>query len=383
MLLYVHVPFCRQKCTYCSFFSQSYIPEAVSLYLKGLELEIQFWAKTFNFPKVSSIYFGGGTPSLLSSQEFSTIVNWIYKYFQLEKDLEFSLEVNPESGRDETKLKTWLSAGVNRISLGIQSFDPAKLKLLGRIHSVTQAKQAFFALRKAGVKNISIDLIFGLPEQSPWTWWQELKQAVYLKPEHISCYGLSLEPATPLFENKHKYSWPEEKELAKMYVSGAEYLEAWGYLQYEISNFAKMGFKCKHNWGYWQGKDFLGLGPSAVSTVKNKRWQNPSNLKLYAQMAEQGWDVLSKEEIVGSKRINEVIMLSLRTVQGLDLKKINKLVGTNFVKRYQSLIAVCQQHGLLKLSRGYLRLTKAGMVLSDTIIPKFFWEEAKNEPLGS
>ncbi|WP_456324068.1 radical SAM family heme chaperone HemW [Desulfonauticus submarinus] len=377
MLLYIHFPFCLKKCNYCAFFSLEYVPEMVELYLKGLEQEIYFWSRYFHSPRVHSIYIGGGTPSLLKEQELDRIVSLIYKNFAVERQIEFSLEVNPESCKPKDKLVVWKNIGVNRVSLGVQSFDPESLFLLGRIHNLKQVRESYFLLRGIGFKNINLDLMFGLPKQTVKRWLEELKQAIRLKPEHLSCYGFTFEQGTYLCENKKNYKWPDEEEVSRMYIYGGEYLEANGYIQYEISNFSRMGYRCLHNLGYWEGQDFLGLGPSAVSTINSKRWQNPANIKEYVLMVENGCLLREREKINRVKKINEFIMLSLRTTKGLNVREFYKLTGINFFKKFESVICLLHKNRLISIRDGYLRLTRTGMLLSDSIIPRFFMEEKR------
>jgi len=374
MLLYVHFPFCRKKCNYCAFFSQKLVPEMVQIYLTSLKNEIIFWSNEFNFPAISSIYLGGGTPSLLSSEILDQIINWINKYFHLAPGLEFTLEANPESLDKKEKVSALRKIGVNRISLGIQSLNDEDLNFLGRVHTAKQAQTSFRLLREAGFANISLDFIWGLPGQTLPKWLGMLKKVVKLKPEHISCYALTIEPGTKLAQIKDKLTLPDENEQGKMYVYGGELLESEGYLQYEISNFARIGYSCRHNQGYWDGQDFLGLGPSAVSTIKDKRWQNPANIKDYQKLVEQKFKGLEYEFLDEKKKTNELVMLSLRTSKGLKLKTYRQLTGKNFVQEYATLVNLLHKNHLIRLCNGYLRLTKTGMLVSDTIIERFMEE---------
>ncbi|WP_457571341.1 radical SAM family heme chaperone HemW [Desulfovulcanus sp.] len=371
MLLYVHFPFCRKKCNYCAFFSQKLVPEMVQTYLTSLKNEIVFWSKKFNSPTISSIYFGGGTPSLLSSEVLDQITNWIYKYFQPSTNLEFTLEGNPESLNKREKVLALKKMGINRISLGVQSLNDEDLIFLGRLHTASQAVSAFNMLREAGFANINLDFIWGMPDQTIGKWLDILKRAIKLKPEHFSCYGLNIEPGTRLDEIKDSFSLPKEDEQGKMYIYGAELLESEGYIQYEISNFARIGYLCMHNQGYWDGQDFLGLGPSAVSTIKHKRWQTPANIKDYQNLVKQNFKGLEYEYLDQKKRVNELVMLSLRTTRGLKLKTYRRLTGKNFVKEYATLINLLHKNHLIRLCNGYLRLTKTGMLVSNTIIEQF------------
>jgi len=346
----------------------------VQIYLTSLKNEIIFWSNEFNFPAISSIYLGGGTPSLLSSEILDQIINWINKYFHLAPGLEFTLEANPESLDKKEKVSALRKIGVNRISLGIQSLNDEDLNFLGRVHTAKQAQTSFRLLREAGFANISLDFIWGLPGQTLPKWLGMLKKVVKLKPEHISCYALTIEPGTKLAQIKDKLTLPDENEQGKMYVYGGELLESEGYLQYEISNFARIGYSCRHNQGYWDGQDFLGLGPSAVSTIKDKRWQNPANIKDYQKLVEQKFKGLEYEFLDEKKKTNELVMLSLRTSKGLKLKTYRQLTGKNFVQEYATLVNLLHKNHLIRLCNGYLRLTKTGMLVSDTIIERFMEE---------
>lgn len=376
MLIYIHFPFCVQKCKYCAFFSKEFVPEMGEIYFKALLAEIEFWAKSLGPKSIESIYIGGGTPSLFPSSWLEEVLTNLFNRFRVPSKIEITLEVNPDSC-SEDKVKFWKSLGINRVSLGVQSFFEDNLRLLGRVHNSSQSRQAYYLLRKSGFKNINLDLMFGLPGQSVGRWMEEIKKGISLRPEHFSCYGFSLEPGTYFALNKEKFSWPSEEEFAKMFIYGSEYLEGAGYLQYEISNFARMGYACQHNLGYWEGKNFLGLGPSAVSTINGRRWQNPSNVKKYALRVSKGFKNLPLEKITGVKAINEMIMLSLRTCKGLSLKKFKRKTGISFTEHFAKSLEVMYQKRLVSFRKGYVRLTREGMLLSNSIIPHFFWEEQK------
>lgn len=350
------------------------MPEMVEIYEQALLQEIDFWARNLGSRQIESIYLGGGTPSLCSLSFLKQVLEKIHHYFKVPSPIEFTLEANPESCKKE-QVKGWYQLGVNRVSLGIQSFTEENLKLLGRIHSLKESRKAYYLLRQTGFKNINFDLMFGLPGQSVGKWLEEVKMGVSLRPEHFSCYGFTLEPGTYFAEKEKDYLWPLEEEVAKMYLYGAEYLESAGYLQYEISNYARMGYNAQHNVGYWEGADFLGLGPSAVSTIGQKRWQNPPNIKQYALEVEQGFKGLKVERIEGIKEVNEMVMLSLRTCKGLSLKKFRQKTGLNFTQIFQKSLEVLYNKGLISFRKGYVRLTRPGLLLSDSIIPQFFLEE--------
>jgi oxygen-independent coproporphyrinogen-3 oxidase len=379
MRLYVHIPFCRRKCTYCAFFSQKLIYESKEFFLAGLEHEIRRRAGEVAQTGIRSIYFGGGTPSVLDIPDLERIVTAIHREFSVPDGLEFTLEGNPESLHSRDYIRGLKQLGVNRVSMGLQSLNPERLEILGRLHTARQGLDALRTVQDAGLENVGVDLIWGLPGQTPAQWLEELKTVVGYEPKHISCYGLSLEPGTELSGRVRagELILPGEAEQARMYIYGAEYLEGAGMLQYEISNFARMGFCCSHNLAYWQGEDFLGLGPSAVSTLNGYRVQNAANIKDYAHAAEYGPGMEKWERISGEKALQEMIMLSLRTSRGLSLREYRQASGREFCTVYRNLIQALYDNNLIRIANGYLRLTKNGMLVSDAIIGRILdskWE---------
>jgi oxygen-independent coproporphyrinogen-3 oxidase len=274
-------------------------------------------------------------------------------------------------------LKTLVALGMNRISLGVQTLNDDCLRTLGRRHTQKQALEAVHHVRQAGFNNLNLDFIWGLPGQTAQAWMEQLKLLVRLKPEHLSCYGLSIEPGT-VFERiqaQNQLSLPPESEQAKMFVHGAEYLEAQGFLHYEISNFSRLGFACRHNQGYWDGIDYLGLGPAAVSTIKGRRWGNPKTLPLYALALDQGSLGDEAEELTPEIQIREKIMLALRTTRGLNVKKYQKWTGRDFIQTHAALIHTLRQNSLARLSRGYFRFTKNGLLVSNSILERVLERE--------
>ncbi|TVR01948.1 MAG: radical SAM family heme chaperone HemW [Desulfovibrionales bacterium] len=387
MLLYLHIPFCRSKCGYCSFFSIPN-PAAADLdaYLGALEAEIALWGtrldRTGVQRPISSVYIGGGTPSLLSLAQVERVATTLSRSFKLNPSLEWSMEANPDSAADLEFLRGLLTLGVNRLSLGLQSLDNAKLEVLGRRHQASQGVRMVETARKAGFGNISVDLIWGLPGQRALEWLRELETVVKLQPQHISCYGLTLEEQTPLAqaEAAGRVLLPPESEQAKMFLHGAELLEANGYLQYEISNFSRMGFTCRHNQGYWQSQSYLGLGAGAVSTLGGMRWENPKNLQVYAKQVRKGDIGGSPRALSPADKAKELVMLSLRTTQGLDLQVYQQHTGQNFLRQHRSLVQVLRQNDLIRIHSGLLRLTRSGMLVSNTILERFLQEIPDNLP---
>jgi len=374
MLVYVHVPFCASKCRYCGFCSWQPRPGEMELYGRALLQEIEHWRRRLGRRKMETLFIGGGTPSLLPAPALGALFKALDRAFGIPRDIEITMEANPESAAASGYLKEVRSLGVNRLSLGVQSLSDEMLKALGRAHSSKQALKAVNAARSAGFTNLSLDFIWGLPGQRLSQWLGDLKQAVQLRPEHLSCYGLTLEPGAPLTESveRGEVALPEETEQSKMFVYGAEFLEGHGYMQYEISNFGQMGYLSVHNQGYWAGKDYLGLGPSAVSTIHGRRWANPEDLEEYARRALAGNLDAEAEVIDREIRARERLMLSLRTSKGLGLRDFKALSGVDLVKENPRLIQARIQKDLVRIRDGRLRLTRTGMVVSNTILERLF-----------
>ena len=385
MQLYIHVPFCRARCRYCTFHSlalgkNSAAPSLVRQYVDTLLLELALWGDRLGSQTISTVFFGGGTPSILPVQAVAAVIARIRRYFELEKGAEITLEGNPESLLERNYLADLISAGINRISVGMQSFHAPHLKMLGRIHSASDAVHTVMAARSAGAQNVSLDLMWGLPGQGVRQWLMMLREVLRLRPEHLSLYALTLEAGTPLEEDwrQGKVELPPERDQALMYVEGAQLLEAAGYIHYEISNFARMGFQCRHNVGYWEGADYLGLGPSATSTLSGRRWTNPHVALEWAAAVKSGVLDADAEVLSPQTRVLELIMLRLRTSRGLRVKAYRDLTGRDFLRDHKSLIHALHERGLIRIRNGYLRFTRSGMLVSNSILAKFFADtEAK------
>ncbi|MFZ5428224.1 MAG: radical SAM family heme chaperone HemW [Thermodesulfobacteriota bacterium] len=377
MLLYVHVPFCAAKCRYCAFSSQVMDMDALDAWEQAVAAEAAHYGRMLGKPAVETVYLGGGTPSLLPPWAFERLLRSLKRNFAIPKDIEFTLEANPESAVDMDLMKLWRGAGVNRVSLGVQSLNEAGLAMLGRPHSVADVHASVQRLRAAGFANLSVDLIWGLPGQRLKTWLDTLKAAVRLGPEHISAYGLTLERGTELSRRVAEggLGLPPDDEAAKMYVHGGDFLEEQGYLHYEISNFARMGYASLHNQGYWQGKEYLGLGPSAVSTIAGKRWENPRSVAEYAEAArDRRWGA-DAEELTPEVRGRELLMLALRTSQGMRLSEYRRLTGRDLVAAEGKLLGALRQKGLVRIKDGSLKLTRQGLLVSNQIIGRILFPE--------
>lgn len=348
--------------------------EALPAYVETLFSELALWGDRLGNAPVETIFFGGGTPSLLPPHVVAAILDRVHRTFSVAPGAEISLEANPESLSNRQQARALYNAGVNRLSLGVQALDDALLHLMGRPHRARDAIRAFNAARDAGFTNISLDFIWGLPGQRLRQWLDQLREVVRLRPEHLSCYGLTLEEGTPLTADVESGSitLPVEREQAAMFMQGAERLEEAGYLQYEISNFARMGFQCHHNLGYWEGRDYLGLGPSATSTIDGLRWTNPYDHGAWHESVRTGRIGADAERLDLTVRVLELVMLRLRTTRGLRVKAYRELTGRDFLRDHKPLVHLLHRNGLVRIRDGYLRLTRNGMLVSNSILERFF-----------
>lgn len=381
MLIYIHVPFCKSRCNYCAFHSQTLEPglapaasPMLRQYVDTLLLEIAHYADLYGGETVQSVFFGGGTPSLLPAKVLDIIMNRLTKYFSLTPKAEITLEANPESLRGRNALPDYFKSGINRLSLGLQSLDDQALRVLGRPHRVQDSINAIAQAREAGFANISVDLMWGLPGQSMRQWLQTLKDVTRLGPDHISSYCLTLEPGTKMERDVDAgaLQLPPERDQSIMFMQGAAFLEANGYLHYEISNFGRMGFHCRHNLGYWEGSPYLGFGPSATSTIGDRRWTNPANLDAWSQKVQTGAAATKVEILTPKTRALELVMLRLRTARGLRLKAYRDMTGRDFLKDHQRFVQAMHENGLVRIRNGYLSLTRSGMLVSNTVISNLF-----------
>ena len=279
--LYIHIPFCKQKCVYCDFYSLSRSESRMDDYVDALCAHLTETAPFAAGHLVDTVYFGGGTPSYLGEKRLVKILKTVLKRYQVSRDAEITLEANPDSAGDWKALKALRKAGFNRISLGMQSACDQELQSIGRIHTMAQVRQAVEAARKAQFDNLSLDLIYGLPGQTRQRWMENLAAAVDLAPEHLSCYGLKVEEGTPLYTRRDTADLPDDEAQADMYLDTVDYLLRHGYRQYEISNFARPGFSSRHNRKYWALEEYLGFGPGAHSDFGGVRYGYALDLESY------------------------------------------------------------------------------------------------------
>lgn len=368
MLLYVHVPFCVRKCGYCAFHSGPFSPDAAAAFVELAVRQMGDWGRTLGRVEVETVYFGGGTPSLLEPGQIEAMLRSAQDCFDLDAEAEITLEANPDSVLRPGFLGSLRGLGVNRLSLGVQSLQDDLLAMLGRPHDARQARLAVEAARDSGFSNLSLDLIWGLPGQTLEGWMADLAEAVALAPEHLSCYGLSLEEGTALARKVEEgdLDLPDEESQALMYLDGSRLLESAGYAHYEISNYARPGCQSRHNEGYWAGKDYLGLGPAAVSTIGNRRWSNPAAWGEYAAAVTGGGE--ANEEVLSARTgRQEMVMLALRRARGLDLEKFKATTGTEFPWRHPA-VEQLRSSGLARRRDGHLQLTREGMLVSNSVI---------------
>jgi oxygen-independent coproporphyrinogen-3 oxidase len=371
--LYFHIPYCEHKCVYCDFYSIENMA-SMEQFISALEAEIVLRAEEFSTKEnIETIFFGGGTPSLLSRQQLERIFNLLAKHYRIEPNAEITCESNPGTV-EQQKLKDFYSIGFNRISFGIQSFFEDDLKFLTRIHSAEEAERAVDNAYRAGFENVNVDLIFALPNQTPARWKENLRRAIALNPKHISAYALIVEEQTPLAVMvKNKLVAPlSPDEDAALYEITIETLTSNGYQQYEVSNFSRPGFECRHNIRYWDHSNYLGFGPSAHSFWKDsantgRRWWNVRSIQSYCDSIERNeFPVGGSEEIDTSKFLHEEIFLGLRSA-GIDEERIQQLFGDSVLEIKKPLLFNMEREGLLRRQNNVIVLTGKGYAVCDEI----------------
>ena len=394
--LYIHIPFCVRKCNYCDFLSFSSDERTQIAYADALIREIEFYGPQMSNYTINTIFVGGGTPTWLNEDKMVEILDAVYTYFNVLPEAEVTMECNPGTVTS-SKLEKYRRAGVNRLSIGLQSADDEELKLLGRIHTFEQFLKTYEMARNAGFGNINVDLISGIPYQTVEKFLHTLQKVVRLKPEHISAYSLIIEKGTPFYE-AYKFDavkqeagmptevLPTEDEVYRIYKMTQHYLAQAGYAQYEISNFAHPGFECEHNIGYWTRANYLGLGLGAASLVENVRYSNTSNLYEYIENANNvQWVEQSQEEmtitgtnlhvsvdVVSRKaQMEEFMFLGLRQTGGVTRQQFEAAFGIPIDGIYKSALGHLRNEGLLDTSEGKIVLTEKGMDLSNYALAQF------------
>lgn len=370
--LYVHIPFCVRKCQYCDFLSGPSDEETKDRYIEALLKEIRAAEHTEDY-EIVSVFIGGGTPSALKAEAIASIMRTLQEKFFFCEDAEVTIEANPGTV-DLEKLTIYRNVGINRLSLGLQSTDAEELKLLGRIHSYEEFLKSYEWAREAGFSNINIDLMFAIPGQTGEAWRQHLYQVAELNPEHISAYSLIIEEGTPFAEQN--LDLPDEDTEYQMYEDTAEILERYGYRQYEISNYAKQGYMCRHNAGYWQRLEYLGFGLGASSLYGGMRFSNTHQMPEYLKESRNP-DQIRKDVTVLSRneQIEEFMFLGLRMTDGISEKKFEENFNVRLMDIYGDILQKYEETGFMEHIETKWRLTRKGIHVSNHILADFLLDE--------
>lgn len=411
--LYVHIPFCIRKCAYCDFLSGPADEAVREQYVDALVREIRSYRKWFADYRVSTIFTGGGTPSILSPGQIQDIFAALRENFTVDTGAEITIEANPGTVTEE-KIRAWKAAGVNRVSIGLQSAKDEELRMLGRIHDYRQFLDTWEMVRGAGIDNANIDLIFAIPGQTPKSWEETLRKTAELSPEHLSVYSLIIEEGTPFYDmygeasecmrsgngeeekeatadqREHEgESWahvykppagvriprlPDEETERRMYEDTAAILQEYGYSRYEISNYAKPGCECRHNMGYWQRKEYLGIGLGASSLIRNTRFCRSFDLTGYlsgAGPAENFWE--EREELTVKDEMEEFMFLGLRMMRGVSKSEFLRLFGIPMDQVYGEPLYKMEKNGLLEITEDRVRLTESGIHISNYVFAQFLF----------
>lgn len=370
--LYVHIPFCVRKCQYCDFLSGPSDEETKDRYIEALLKEIRAAEHTEDY-EIVSVFIGGGTPSALKAEAIASIMRTLQEKFFFCEDAEVTIEANPGTV-DLEKLTIYRNVGINRLSLGLQSTDAEELKLLGRIHSYEEFLKSYEWAREAGFSNINIDLMFAIPGQTGEAWRQHLYQVAELNPEHISAYSLIIEEGTPFAEQN--LDLPDEDTEYQMYEDTAEILERYGYRQYEISNYAKQGYMCRHNAGYWQRREYLGFGLGASSLYRGMRFSNTRRMQEYLKESRNP-DQIRKDVTVllRNERIEEFMFLGLRMTEGISEKKFEENFDVRLMDVYGNILQKYEETGFMEHIETKWRLTRKGIHVSNHILADFLLDE--------
>lgn len=376
--LYLHIPFCVSKCKYCDFLSAPSGEEQRQIYVERLCRRIRYWSDVIhNYGyEIVSIFVGGGTPSILTEAQITQVFEAVHESFPIREDAEITLEMNP--GTDvKDKLPVYRKLGINRLSMGLQSADNKELKCLGRIHTYEDFRQVYQWAREAGFTNVNVDLMSAIPGQTLESYEDTLRKVADLEPEHISAYSLIIEEGTPFYERygegRHAEELPDEDTERQMYVRTREILEDYGYHRYEISNYAKDGYECRHNLGYWDRKEYLGLGAGASSLMDHIRWKEPDHIGpsmgLVLEEREDFTRLSRKDEM------EEFMFLGLRKIKGVSEQDFYKSFKVSMDEEYKDNIENLIKEGLLVREEDRIRLTDQGIDLSNYALSQFLLGE--------
>lgn len=391
--LYIHIPFCIRKCAYCDFLSFAAPERAYREYVDKLIEEIHGQSGNFAGYCVTTVFVGGGTPSVLPAFLIEELFAVLYQCFDIAEDAEITLEANPGTLTME-KLEVYRQSGINRLSLGLQSADDQELRYLGRIHSYDDFLKSYQRARQAGFDNINVDLMSALPGQTVHSWKTTLRKVMMLRPEHISAYSLIIEEGTPFYgrygqaipESGESALWslpnlPDEDTDREMYHLTREIMEAQGYGRYEISNYARPGYECRHNIGYWNGTEYLGLGLGASSYTFDFRYHNTADFKEYLSLDlyESGSAARDIKELSLEERMEEFMFLGLRMMQGVSGSEFLERFGQNMWNVYSTVLPKLQEQGLIEVNAPWVRLTELGIDVSNAVLCEFLLEKAEEE----
>ena len=373
--LYIHIPYCIHKCGYCDFNSHPIKQDEMNHYIDALVAEMKHYAKTYsNTNIIRTIFLGGGTPTTLTVYQLERILKECVSEFTVASDAEITIEANPAT-IDIEQLKSIRQTGYNRISIGVQSFDKAELKLLDRAHGPEEIHSTVDRARKAGFDNLSLDLMFAVPNQSLSSWENNLNKALEKNPEHLSTYNLTIEQGTAFskLQSNGKLIMPDDDHQLELYKRTIERLTKKGFHHYEISNFARRGKECKHNITYWENKNTLGLGAGASSYMNGTRFKNINLPAHYIrQVKEKKIAVEHSETLEPRQAMGETIMLGLRLLQGISIHQFEKRFQISFINLFRNIISSLKEKELIVIEKDYLRLSQKGLFLADSVILEFF-----------
>lgn len=371
--IYVHIPFCRQKCNYCDFYSVKWDKQSEDRYVNAVIKEIESYKQLNLQYIVDTIYFGGGTPTIIQPSNISRIIQTIKGIFTVAATSEISIEANPNTLTAEN-LTIYKDSGINRLSIGVQSLNDDILKNIGRIHDSNQALEAIELARSLGFENINADVMFNIPNQTVKDIVYALTQLAEKKVKHISFYSLKLEKGTPMYqmEKNNTITMIDEEEERKMYYAGREEMKKYNLIQYEISNFAVQGYECKHNLKYWHQNEYIGIGTAAHSFLDRKRYSNISDINIYCQNTDKcDFNRTTLEIMDNDALMFEYIMLNLRLTEGLNINKFNQIFLTDFNNYYKEEINYLIQNKLLVYENSSIKLTEKGMDISNYVFQRF------------
>lgn len=369
--IYVHIPFCARRCAYCDFNTYAWRGRIVRDTLDAIRAHIE--RTEADGIVVPTIFFGGGTPTFPDPEHIVRLLEAIRSRFTVLPDAEVSIEANPGTV-DRSRFAVLRQAGFNRLSIGVQSFDDHLLRLLGRMHSAQEAIRSYEAARAAGFENINLDLMFALPEQTLRQWRHTVRTAISLQPEHLSCYALTIEPNTPFYtlHQRGELPVPDEETDLRMYQYTIRALTRAGYEHYEISNFARPGYRCRHNLVYWRNEEYLGFGPGAVSYRNGVRWKWLCHPRRYVQAVREGAPLVEEEERLSpDESLGETVMLMLRTRDGVDVPAVEARYGVNLTVRYAQPLRRLRRLRLLEVTPERWRVTPKGLPIANTVCAEF------------